>query len=112
SGVANPDLQFHLVINVLQQSCSQMYASRLREFQCVADQVDHDLSDPGRVAHQLYRNAPIHHATQLQTLQMSLQSHRFEPADYTLPEVERDRVQLHLTGFDLREVENLVDDKQ
>ena len=79
------------------------------EFQCIADQVDEDLADPGRVAAQLVRNVGSDPGAQGQALVARLiAEHAHDAIDQRLQR-EVAIVDFEVAGFQAGKIENVVD---
>ncbi len=82
-----------------------------REFDRIAHEIDENLADPDRIARQRGENGP-------DVLDLEADAffagqgteHRNDLADQS-PEIERHRLQFDLTRLDLREVEDVIDDR-
>ena len=82
-----------------------------RELHRVADQVGDDLAEPPAVADQPLGQRRRHVVDELEPLLRRLQRQRPHRLGDHLVDREGDRVGLHLARFDLREVEDLVDQR-
>ena len=84
----------------------------LRELDGVADQVREDLTEAAGVAAQRSRHPGIHRAQQLHSLALRPLGQQLHDLLERQPRVEVDDLELEATGLDLREVEDVVEDRQ
>ena len=84
----------------------------LGELERVADQVRQDLLNPRRVADDAGRHVRVDVADQLEPLLVRAEGERLERVRDRRAERERHRFELELARFDLREVEDVVQDRQ
>ena len=84
----------------------------LGELERVADQVGQDLLDPRRVADDAGRHIRVDVANQLEPFLVRAQGERLERVRDRRAQRERHRFELEPPRFDLREVENVVEDRQ
>jgi hypothetical protein len=82
------------------------------ELDRVSNQVDHDLPQAAHVTHQRNRYIRLHLARQLEPLLVRPQGKRLHRIGETLAQVEIDGIELELARFDLREIKDVVDDRQ
>jgi hypothetical protein len=79
------------------------------ELDGITDQVGHDLAQAAVVAGHHLRHFGMDEAGQLETSLVRPDGERFHRVAETFPQVERTMVEDQLVGFDLREVEDVVD---
>ena len=84
----------------------------LGELERVADQVGQDLLHPRRIADDAGRHLRVDVANELEPLLVRAQRERLERVGNRRARRERHRFELELARFDLREVENVVEDRQ
>ena len=82
------------------------------ELHGVADQIDENLPQPGHVADQNLGNGVVHQAGQVEVLFGRLGREQIHGLLDAGVEFEGMMLQLELAGFDLGEVEDVVDDGQ
>ena len=87
----------------------QYHFADVGELDCVAQQVDEDLPQPRRIASERSRHIRRHLIRQLEALLMRPQRQRSHDVLDDLAEVEIHRVERQLARFDLREVEDVVE---
>ena len=110
AGVLDDDLKFSLVFGSVDHVNVHMDMALRRELDTIADEVDQNLANAARIADQLARNARRHEGTDIERLFMGLRRGDFERIrDHGL-DVERNRLELDLVGFELGHIENVVDE--
>jgi hypothetical protein len=82
------------------------------ELDRVANQVDHDLPQPAHVAHHEVRHLRLHAAQQGEPLLVRPQRQCFHRIGETLAQREINGIELELPRLDLREVKDVVDDRE
>ena len=82
------------------------------ELDGVADEVDQDLPEPPRVADQCVRNVRLDVVNQLEALRVRAQRQRLEDFPQAVPQAELDRLEVQPARLDLREIEDVVQDRQ
>ena len=82
------------------------------ELDRVADQVDQHLAQPRGVAAHQRRDLGTDRRRQLEALRVRRSASRSQTPSTSLAQVEVDALELELAGLDLREVEDVVDDRQ
>ena len=80
------------------------------ELDGVPHQVDQHLPEPGRVSQHPFGDPGVDVIHNLQRLAMSLQGQRFERGPQAVAEMEFDLLEIEFLGFDLREIEDVVDE--
>jgi hypothetical protein len=83
-----------------------------REFDGIADEVDEHLPQTRRVAEDAVGNAGVDIGNELELLAVGLHCQRLESAAKAVAEAELDLFQIELAGLDLREIEDVVDQRQ
>ena len=81
----------------------------LGEFDGVAQQVDQDLTQPHRIAEDEARCIRTQVAGEFQTFQRDARRERFQGVADQVEQIEFDFLDIQLAGFDLGEVEDVVD---
>ncbi len=84
----------------------------LGEFDRVADKVEQDLADSRRIAPEAARGSRIDQRPELQSLLRRLRREQRRRTLHDLDQIEVDRFELDLAGFELRDIEDVVDDGQ
>ncbi len=112
AGVLHADAQLHAVFLFFFNHRPGDDSALAGELDRVADQVGQDLLEPQRVAHQRQRRVAVDQADQFQLLGMGGGREDGQGVLQQVAQVERDAVEYQFAGFDLREVEDLIDDAQ
>ena len=84
----------------------------LRELNCVAEQIEHDLPQARHVADDSRRNVAFEHVGRVQVLFDRARRDQVQCRFDALAQVEGLRLDVHAAGLDLREIEDVVDDGQ
>ena len=84
----------------------------LGELDRVGEQVEQDLAQPGHVAADRRRHVALEDVGDVETLLGRARADQVERRLDALAQVERMRLDVHPPGLDLREVEDVVDDRQ
>jgi hypothetical protein len=84
----------------------------LGELDGVAEDVEQDLAQPGDVAADRSRDVAVEDIREVELLLGGARADQVERRLDALAQVERMRLDVHPPGFDLREVEDVVDDRQ
>jgi hypothetical protein len=79
----------------------QRNLSFVREFDCVADQVQDDLTQPVRVSTEQFGDIRAHLAQQLKPLLIRAQGQGLKGSLHALAQIEVYGLQFHLSRFDL-----------
>src|ERR1700736_5463869 len=83
--------------------------SALGEFDRVVGEIDQDLAQPHRVADEMIRHISSNVRDEFEAFLIGAYAERLEhPAD-AIAQAKIDRFELQFTGFDFREIENVVD---
>jgi hypothetical protein len=88
----------------------QDHLAARRELNGVAEQIQDDLAQMDRVSFDYLGDAGNHVANDLKALLISTEGNQTEGVFETFAEMEVDGFEVELAGFDLREIENIVDD--
>ncbi len=112
AGVLHADAQLGTVAALVFDHRADHHGAFVGELDGVADQVGQHLLEPQRIAHQRQRRVAIDKADQLQLLGVRGRAEDGQGVLDQVAQVEGHALQHQLAGFDLREVENLVDDAQ
>ena len=80
------------------------------KFDGVAHQVDDDLADSPRVAHERFRHVGLHLVDEFQPFLMGAVAQSLHGLSQTLAQLEGDSFHLQLACFYLREVQDVIDD--
>jgi len=80
-----------------------------RELQGVVDEVEEDLSQPQRIAEVAFRHARRELGSQLEVFLPRADDQRLEQLGDRFGEREIDRLEFQFSGFDFREIEDVVD---
>jgi hypothetical protein len=91
---------------------AQLDLAGQRELHRVADQVGEDLAQSRRIAAHPLAQRRRHEATQLHALRLGALSEHEHGVLHAAQQVELDVLERHLARLDLREVEDVVDDRQ
>src|SRR4029077_7410540 len=83
--------------------------SAIGEFDRVSGQIDQNLAQPHRIAHQMIGDACRNICNELQTFLIGADAKRFEHPPNAIAQTEISRLELQFSGFDFRKVENVVD---
>ncbi len=86
--------------------------ARLGELDRVAEQVEQDLAQPRHVADDGRRHLALEHVGEVEVLLGRARADQVERRLDAVAQVERLRLDVHPPGLDLREVEDVVDDRQ
>ncbi len=81
-----------------------------RELDAVANQVDNDLPKPGDISLHSSLDAIVHLVRQLESLLGGFCREQVQGILDAVPQIKRCFLQVQLPGFDLREVQDVVDD--
>ncbi len=84
----------------------------LGELDGVADEIDHDLPQAGRIANDDLWHVGHHPPGQLQAFFVGPQGQQLHRVAQHFPQLERDRFQIELVGLDLGEIQHVVDQAQ
>src|SRR4029078_12725698 len=88
------------------------FTAAVRKFNGVADEIVQDLPEPARIAAQKAGNAGIDVTGQLDVLAVSTFGQQFHGAFDRFAQVEIEELEHEFAGFDLGEVQNVVDDRE
>ena len=110
--VGHLELDRHVVVGSRDDTHAQRHVARVGELDGVADQIQHDLPQARRVAHEHVRHVLGHVVEQLQALVRGARGQGLQRGAERRPKLERDALDLEPAGFDLGEVEDVVDDRQ
>ncbi len=75
----------------------------------IADQVNQDLTQAPRIAHERFRNIGIQMANQFQLLLLSPESHRFYGFFDAVSQIEVDRIQLKFSRLNFGKIKHVID---
>src|SRR5580658_5432009 len=84
----------------------------MRELDGVVDEVHNDLAQPVGVANKVAGNVRAPVAPQFDALFGGSNSKRSNSGPKTVAHVEADRMQFQTARFDLREIENVIEDRE
>src|SRR4029077_4413722 len=112
SGVANSEMQPHIVAVNLFRLHANHHLAALREFDGVAYQVDDYLPQAPRIAHQRVRHVRHDVASQFQAFLFGPHRQRAQRTSQTVSQIKVDRLQLQPPGLDFRKIEDVVDQSQ
>ncbi|MNH01334.1 hypothetical protein D3C79_605510 [compost metagenome] len=112
AGIAHPEMQLQLVTLIAEQLGTDHYLAALGELHGIVAKVDQDLPQPQRIPHQRGRQVDGGVEQQLEALVLGTQAYHVGKIIQHILQMERDQLQIHLAGFDLREVEDVVDDAE
>ena len=112
AGIAHGDLQRHLAL--LGCGGPQKHGNFAvgRELDGVADKIDQHLPQAAGVANHVARHLRLDRKNQLQLLFMRAQRQGLQRFGDDAVEIEGNAFDHQLAGFDLREIKNVVDDRQ
>src|SRR5262249_3502481 len=79
------------------------------EFDGVADQIDDDLPEPMGISHQGIRHNRRNTAVQIETFLRSARCQASQSISQGVSETEWKTFKLEASGFDLRKIENVID---
>ena len=96
----------------LLRSNANHHLALVGELDGVADQVGHHLPQPARVAHEPVRHVGRDVAGELEALLVGLQRVRPERVAEGVPEAEGDALQIEPPRLDLREVQDVVQERE
>src|SRR5271157_1834760 len=88
----------------------QRHFAPFGELDGVADEVEDDLAEPGRIAHDGFGNLRSDLANHLEVLLMGAQRDAPDGFVESVPQIEFDGVEFDPAGLDLGEIEDVVDD--
>ena len=106
------DAQLHAVFLLVLDHCPGHNGAFAGELDRIADQVGQDLLEPQRVAHQRQGRVAVHQAYQFELLGMRGGGEDGQGVLQQVAQVERHAVEHQFAGFNLREIEDFVDDAQ
>ncbi len=86
--------------------------AHVRELDGVADEIDQNLTQASRIAADFRRHVRIDRADQFQALGVRTRGADFDRLFDGFAQTEIDALEFELAGFDLGEIENVVDDLQ
>jgi hypothetical protein len=109
TGIANHEMQESETAVVFLAGHLQRHFPLAGEFDRVADQVENDLAEPRRVGVHHLRHIGRHFEQQAQALLIRANNHRFHGRLEFLAHIEIEVIQIQLSRFHLREIENIVD---
>src|SRR6185436_3826841 len=98
-----------VVITLLSENANDDFTG-LREFDRVAKQIYQHLPETAGVANDGLRDTGFEETCQFQAFLSRANTERGHGILQTFPQVEADWLQLHFPGFNLREIEDVVDD--
>ena len=110
--VANRELQLDAVLKLFLDRHDQHYLAVIGELDRVVDQVDEDLTETQRITHQVRRNIGLRGDQELELLVLSLVTHNDGEIVERIFKLKFGLLDIQLAGFDLGEVQNVVDDAQ
>ena len=113
AGVAHGELELHLLAGVFEQFDLEPDLALLGELDRVVDEVGEDLAEPERIAEQILRESPSETSAR-NSRPFSCAFWAVSGGDRAdhLVELEIGGLDVELAGLDLREVEDVVDDRQ
>src|SRR6266851_5103764 len=112
SRVAHGEITVHFATVARLRLNAHHHFAVLGEFDCIAHQVEYDLAQPDRVAEQRIGSVGPDFIGELQALPVGLERQRFHGVAQALAQRERDGFDLQPPSLDLREIQNVVDDRQ
>ncbi len=112
AGVRDLEVQRDRAVRMRRDAHRDADLAALGELDGVADEVEDDLSEPARVADDGVGDVGRDVADQLEVFLVRAQGQRLHRALEVLAQTERRVLQIELAGFDLREVENVVQERQ
>ena len=90
----------------------ERHFSALGKLDCVADQIDDHLTQTRRIANDANRHIRPHIGNQLQPFLVGTDRENPNRLEDDVVNRKGQRLERHLAGFDLRKIENVVDDGQ
>ena len=112
AGVDDRELQFRATARG-RRAESHAHRAAFRELQCIADEVHEHLAHAPRIARDPRRHGVrVHVALELETLRSRAMLEGQDAFAHQPLRIERGRLEVHPAGLDLREVEDVVDDRQ
>jgi hypothetical protein len=111
AGVAHGDLQHHLLVGALSDNDLDPNLAGVGELHGVADEIQHDLSQTSRIAHDDGGHVRRNAAGQLQPFLLGATRQQVDAALDRVAKNERDALECQTTRLDLRHVEDVVDDR-
>src|ERR1700687_3643265 len=112
AGVRDRKAKADLLAGALLAFHAQVNVSLGRELDGVAGKVDENLPDAPRVADNASRRIGRNSQNEVEPLLLRLRGHEFSHIFDCQPEVEGDGLHGHFTRFDLRDIEDVVDDRE
>src|SRR5437899_1169526 len=112
SGVAHGEITVHLATVARLGLNAHHHFAALGELDCIAHQVEYDLAQPHRVAEQRIGGVGPDFIGELEALSVGPERQRFHGVAQGLAQGERDGLDLQPPRLDLREIQNIVDDRQ
>ena len=110
--VADGEMDEHVLLRFFLDGDLQRDFPLLGELDRVAEQVDHHLPQPRSIAEHPPRDVRCDAAGQLQSLVMRAEREQLDRVSQIFAEVERRLVQLQVSGFDFREIEDIANHRQ
>ncbi|MNZ32326.1 hypothetical protein D3C78_496490 [compost metagenome] len=110
--VAHPEMQLDLALVTPEALDAQHDFTLFGELRRVVAQVGQDLAQPQRVANQCGRQIGNRAVEQLQAFILGPQAYHIGEVLQHVFQAERNTLQVHPAGFDLGEIEDVVDDPQ
>src|ERR1051325_7393426 len=86
--------------------------SLLGELDAVANKIEQDLAQAAGIALEVCRHIVVDDRRKLDLIFVGALDKQIECAFDGLPQIEIERLEMQLARFDLREVENIVDDRE
>ncbi len=112
SRVAHGEITVHFAAVARLGLNAHHHFAALGELDCIAHQVEHDLAQPDRVAEQRIGSVGPDFIGELQALPVGLECQSFHGVAHALAQRERNCLDFQPPGLDLREIQNVVDDRQ
>ncbi len=108
AGVRDGKMQHHGIVVPIADSDANHDFARVRELDGVADQVDDNLAQANRVAHETIGHVGRHHRGQLDALVVGAEGKRVQDVAEVVAQAERGLVEIQLANLDLGEIEDVV----
>src|SRR5262249_28545919 len=112
AGVRNAELDARVGVRLLAKDDRNRDLARVGELDRVADQVRHHLTETAGIAAEKDRKLRWNIEDQLEALLGGARAEEIEQVFELGPQIEVEGLELDLVRFDLREIEDVVDDRE